>query len=565
MLESLNIRNFALIEDLSIDFGRGFNVLSGETGAGKSIIIGALGLILGGKSSSEMVRTGADMASIEGLFSVSPDSPPVQLLAATGIDTPSGELVIRRTVSADGKSRCFVNGVLSNMTVLSELGALLVDIHGQHENQSLLRISLHLGLLDEFAGLSGRVDEIRGISRDLARLEEQLAALAMDDREKARRLELNGHAIHEIDGAGLKENEEGELEEESRLLANFEKIHSAVESACDALVPAAGEVRSAAVGLESAGEHDPRLAGLAERIRDAYYSLEDVTDELRAWRGRIDFSPERLEEVNERISLIQSLKRKYGESVTQILAFRDKAAEENESIQTSDQRRAELAGEIATLQKRAAQMALALSQERQKRAREMETRVMEELAFLGMARTVFKVDIRYVRDSEGFVEVRGERIRLFETGVDYVEFLVSPNPGEEARPLRKIASGGEMSRIMLAMKSVLSGRNDCETLVFDEVDAGIGGVTASAVGKKLRQVSEGHQVLCITHLPQIAAMADQHIMVSKSIADGRTRTQIRHLAHDERLAELARMLGGEAVSETTLQQAREMIEMGPGR
>ncbi|HOG64650.1 MAG TPA: DNA repair protein RecN [Spirochaetota bacterium] len=564
MLESLIIRNFALIEDLSIDFGRGFNVLSGETGAGKSIIIGALGLILGGKSSSEMVRTGTDMASIEGLFSVSPDSAAVTMLAGAGIDTPSGELVIRRTVSADGKSRCFINGVLSNMTVLSELGALLVDIHGQHENQSLLKISLHLGMLDEFAGLAGSVDGMRGLVRELARLEEQLSALAMDDREKARRLDLNTHAIREIDAAGLRENEEAELEEENRLLSNFEKIHGAVESACETLAPAAGEVRSAAVGLESAGEHDPRLAGLAQRIRDAWYALDDITDELRAWRGRIDFSPERLEEVNERISLIQTLKRKYGEGIPEILAFRDKAAEENESIQTSDQRRAELSGEIAALQERVSRAALALSQERQKRAREMETRVMEELAFLGMAKTVFKVDIRYVRDPEGFIEVRGERIRLFETGVDHVEFLVSPNPGEEARPLREIASGGEMSRIMLAFKSVLSSRNDCETLVFDEVDAGIGGVTASAVGKKLRQVSGGHQVLCITHLPQIAAMADQHIMVSKSVADGRTRTQIRHLAHDERLAELARMLGGEVVSETTLQQAREMIEMGQG-
>ena len=391
---------------------------------------------------------------------------------------------------------------------------------------------------------------------------EQLAALAMDDKEKARRLELNSHAILEIDAASLRENEEAELDEESRLLDNFEKIHTAVESACETLAPAADGVKMAASELESAGEHDPRLAGLAQRVRDAFYSLEDSTDELRAWRGHIDFSPQRLEEVNERISLIQSLKRKYGENIAQILAFREKAAEENDSIQTGEQRQAELAGEIAALQRCAAEAAMTLSQERQKQAKQLETRVMDELSFLGMAKTVFTVDIRYVRHPEGFVEVRGERIRLFETGVDHVEFLVSPNPGEEARPLRKIASGGEMSRIMLAVKSVLSGRNDCETLVFDEVDAGIGGVTASAVGKKLRQVSKGHQVLCITHLPQIAAMADQHIMVSKMVVDERTKTQIRHLSHDERLAELARMLGGEAVSETTLQQAREMIEMG---
>ena len=277
MLESLIIRNFALIEDLSIDFGRGFNVLSGETGAGKSIIIGALGLILGGKSSSEMVRTGTDMASIEGLFSVSPDSAAVTMLAGAGIDTPSGELVIRRTVSADGKSRCFINGVLSNMTVLSELGALLVDIHGQHENQSLLKISLHLGMLDEFAGLAGSVDGMRGLVRELARLEEQLSALAMDDREKARRLDLNTHAIREIDAAGLRENEEAELEEENRLLSNFEKIHGAVESACETLARPPG--RSVPQRLD----WNPRVnmirvwPGLPSVSGMPRYALDDIT------------------------------------------------------------------------------------------------------------------------------------------------------------------------------------------------------------------------------------------------------------------------------------------------
>jgi len=559
MLDSLNIRNFALIEDITIDFGNGLNVLSGETGAGKSIIIGALGLILGGKATQDMVRSGMDMASIEALFSLSPDAAAVRFLAENGIDSPSGEIVIRRTIGADGKSRCFVNGTLSNLNILSECGALLVDIHGQHENQSLLKVAQHLLFLDEFAALQARREEAGRMTRELSRLLDQIQALAMDEREKARRVELNEHAIREIDAAGLVDGEEAELEEENRVLNNYEKTHAAAESAWDILNPIGEEIKSALRSLENASEHDSRLAGAAQRVSDIRYSLEDALDEFRTWRAHARFSPQRLDEVNARISLIQALKRKYGENIAAILAWRDRAALENEAIETSDARRAELEEELIQLRESVREYALELSRERQKAARELEKRVMEELAFLGMAKTIFKADIRYVRDAEGFIEVRGERVKLYETGLDYVEFLLSPNIGEEVRPLRKIASGGEMSRIMLALKAVLTKGGAAETLVFDEVDAGIGGVTASAVGKKLRQVAQKAQVLCITHLPQIAAMGDQHIMVSKQVSDGRTKTVVRRLSFDERLHELARMLGGEVVSETTLQQAREMM------
>ncbi|MDR2733317.1 MAG: DNA repair protein RecN [Spirochaetota bacterium] len=563
MLDSLNIRNFALIEDLTIDFGRGFNVLSGETGAGKSIIIGALSLILGGKAAPEMVRSGMDMASIEALFSLSPDAAAVRFLAENGIDTPSGEIVIRRTVSTDGKSRCFINGVLSNLNILGECGALLVDVHGQHENQSLLKVVLHLALLDEFASLRQECEAARLMVRELARLAEQIQALAMDEREKARRIELNGHAINEIDAAALIEGEDADLEEENRVLNNYEKIHAAAESAWDILAPLQDQIKGARRSLESAGEMDSRLAGVAQRVSDVGYSLEDVMDEFRTWKAQASFSPERLDAVNARISLIQSLKRKYGETIPAILAWRVRAAEENESIQSSDARRAELEEELAQLRARARDHVLALSRKRQMAARDLEKRVMEELAFLGMPNTIFKTDIQYVRDPDGFIEVRSERVKLYETGLDYVEFLLSPNLGEEVRPLRKIASGGEMSRIMLALKSVLTKGGACETFVFDEVDAGIGGVTATAVGKKLRQVAAANQVLCITHLPQIAAMADQHILVSKQVSEERTKTLVRRLSFEERQSELARMLGGEVVSATTLQQAREMLEHVP--
>jgi len=563
MLDSLNIRNFALIEDITIDFGGGFNILTGETGAGKSIIIGALSLILGGKATQEMVRSGMDMASVEALFSLSPDAAAVRFLAENGIDSPSGEIVIRRAVSTDGKSRCFINGTLSNLNILAECGSLLVDVHGQHENQSLLKVALHLALLDEFASLRQEAEAARVMVRELARLAEQIQALAMDEREKARRIELNSHAIGEIDAAALADGEDADLEEENRVLNNYEKIHAAAAIAWDVLAPMQDQIKGARRSLENAGEMDSRLAGVAQRVSDLGYALEDIMDEFRAWKAQANFSPDRLDAVNARLSLIQSLKRKYGETIPAILAWRARAAEENESIQSSDARRAELEEELAQARSRARDHALALSRKRQQAARDLEKRVMEELAFLGMPNTVFKADIQYVRDPEGFIEVRGERVRLYETGLDYVEFLLSPNLGEEVRPLRKIASGGEMSRIMLALKAVLTRGGACETLVFDEVDAGIGGVTATAVGKKLRQVAAANQVLCITHLPQIAAMADQHILVSKQVSGERTKTMVRRLSFEERQSELARMLGGEVVSATTLQQAREMLEHDP--
>ena len=567
MLESLNIRNLAIIEDLTIDFRSGLNVLSGETGAGKSIIIGALGLVLGEKASSSMVRSGAEMAAVEGLFDVSGNREASAFLQAEGLPEEQGEVVVKRVISAEGKSRAFINGSLTNQAVLKAFGSLLVDIHGQHEHQSLLRVQEHIRMLDSFGENKERVQAIaRGVARMRA-LREQLGALDMDEQEKSRKQEFNDFAIREIDAAALKSGEEDALNEEATILNNFEKIHTALDRAWQDLQSsgALGLVRDAAVQFESVSDHDPQAASFHSRCQDLLYNLEDLNDELRGYRQGIEFSPERLEEVNSRLALIQGLKRKYGSCVDEVLEYRERCFQENESISSSGQRKKELEEELARLSEEMRTLCFELSSRRQSQGRDLEERIMAELQFLGMEKTSITVDVKYIRDEYGPFESSGERIRLFDNGIDYVEFLISPNPGELPRPLRKIASGGEMSRVMLALKTVLTSGTACDTLVFDEVDAGIGGVTASAVGKKLQQVACDNQVLCITHLPQIAAMAGHHIMVRKSVEGGRTRSMVQLLTFEKRLEELARMIGGEAVSETTLDQAREMIEKGQGR
>jgi len=566
MLESLNIRNLAIIEDLTIDFRAGLNILSGETGAGKSIIIGALGLVLGEKGSSSMVRSGSEMATVEGLFDVSRNREALDFLSIEGLPDEQGEVVVKRVISAEGKSRAFVNGSLTNQIVLKAFGSLLVDIHGQHEHQSLLRIGEHIRMLDSFGSNREQVAAIgKGVARMRA-LKEQLAALDMDEKEKNRRQEFNAFAIQEIDNAALQPGEEDALVEEATILNNYEKIHTALDRAWQDLQSsgALGLVRDAAIQFESVSDHDPQAASFHSRSQDILYSLEDLNDELRSYREGIEFSPERLDELNRRLSLIQGLKRKYGGTVGKVLEYRDRCFLENESISSSDQRRLELEEEMTRLTSRMRELCFALSTKRQQQGRELESRIMAELQFLGMEKTSITVDVKYIKDEYGPFESSGERIRLFENGIDYVEFLISPNPGEPPRPLRKIASGGEMSRVMLALKTVLTRGAACDTLVFDEVDAGIGGVTASAVGKKLQQVAGEHQVLCITHLPQIAAMAEHHIMVRKKVEGGRTRSIVQLLTFENRLEELARMIGGEAVSETTLDQAREMIKKGRG-
>lgn len=567
MLVSLNIRNFALIEDMTVDFRGGFNVLSGETGAGKSIIIGALGMVLGEKSTQSMVRTGAESAVIEGLYDISRHRSADRFLRDAGYDTSGGEVVVRRVISAEGSSRTFINGQLANLPVLRELGALLVDIHGQHEHQSLLRVSLHLELLDSFAGMQEDAARLGELRRAVIRTGEQLAALELDEQEKQRRLELNNFAVEEIDGAQLRENEESELEEEARMLNNFEKIYAALESARQNLHSSAalGHVQKAAAALEGVSEHDQRVAKLQAAVSDAAYALEDLNDQLRSIYAGMEFDPARQEEVNRRLAVIQDLKRKYGSTVAEVIAYRERCAAENESISSVEERRTTLSAELNQLQEQASQEAFSLSKRRQQAGRELEKRIMEELTFLGMEKTVFKVDFRYVKDPAGFIRANGEQIKLFDSGIDYVEFMIAPNPGEAPRPLRRIASGGEISRVMLALKTVLQREGSCDTLVFDEVDAGIGGVTASAVGQKLQQVSRRWQVLCITHLPQIAALADHHLMVAKSVEEGRTRTTVRTLGSEERLQELARMIGGQTVTEATLVQARQMIEQGQNR
>ncbi len=561
MLESLNIRNFALIEDINIEYKLGFNVLSGETGAGKSIVIGALAVILGDKTSASQVRSGADFAGIEGLFNIRGNIFVQNYLKEYDLSGDSDDLIIRRTISKEGKSRTFINGSLSNLNVLKDLGSMLVDIHGQHEHQSLLKVSKHIGFLDDFASFENDGFAIAVLIDQMKVINEKISALDMDEKEKERKLQLNDFAIKEIDDAKLENNEDSVLEEEARVLNNFEKIHFVLEVVYDQVGSdnALAAVRKAAQKLESASEDDSNIAKFNSSCQDILFSLEDLTDQVRDYRDGIEFSPERVEEVNGRLAFIQTLKRKYGNSIKEILTARDLFKRENESISQSDSEKNELVQELVQVQDELSQKCFTLSEKRQQSALVLEERIMSELAFLGMERTIFKVDIRYVKDEDSYLKKNGQGLKIFNNGIDYIEFVIAPNPGEPPQPLRKIGSGGEISRIMLALKAVLTSKNQASTVVFDEVDAGIGGVTATAVGKKLKAVSEHNQVLCITHLPQIAALGDNHLLVRKSVINERTKTEIVQLSYDQRLEELARMLGGEIVSETTLEQARQMI------
>ncbi|MGE5576369.1 MAG: DNA repair protein RecN [Syntrophothermus sp.] len=579
MLRELHIENFALVDRLDLAFSEGFNVLTGETGAGKSIIIDAVSMLLGGRASVDYIRSGAETARIDGAFDLSPGAPVWQMLLELGLIDEPGEpagaagttvedtLILSREISRTGKSRCRVNGRAVTLQVFSDLGRDLVDLHGQHEHQSLLMTSRHLFYLDAFGGqsladLKARVADLHRRFRDLNR---EIRDLEQNEAERARREDLLRFQHQEISSARLSEGEEEELVRQRLILQNGEKLLAQVQRAYQALYDG-GETAAAldqvAVAQESLAEMtrvDPSLAPSQEMLQTALFQIEEVARILGGYRERIETDPERLAEVEERLDLINRLKRKYGGTVAEILAFGRKVALELESLTNSDQRRQELQVELQAVAGDLAQAALKLSGERRRLAGELEKKVEAELADLNMAKTRFVISLEREPDPEG-LEVEGQRLRVGANGIDQVEFLFSANPGEAPRPLAKIASGGEMSRVMLALKGLMAQADQIPTLIFDEIDTGISGRTAQAVAEKLCRLAKQRQVISVTHLPQIASMATTHFFIEKSQEQERTLTHVRPLAEEERVEELARLLGGAQVTGTTLQHAREMIQ-----
>ena len=544
MLVELVVENYAVIERLRVRFHRGLNLLTGETGSGKSIVVDALGLLLGGRASAEMVRTGAERARISGLFE-----------APAGVEAEDGELLIEREILAGGKSRAFVGSRPVTAALLRELAPQLGDIHGQHDQQQLFEPEAQRELLDAFAGAGGLVGEVRDLFLRWRGCRQELDELERNEQEKLRLADLWIFQRREIEEAALKPGEDEELEIERRRLQNFARIEEAASGAYQALYDSPGsalaEVRSAARRLEELGRIDPALGGLAESLKPTEYAIEEASFSLRDYLSRLEANPERLEEIEARLALVDKLKRKYGASLELVLAYLEEVRGHLAGVENADQRRAALAKQLGELGEAYQDAAGRLSRQRKDGARKLAKRVEEELASLAMERTVFRVEVGPAAWSE--------------QGIDEVRFLVSPNVGEEPKPLDKVASGGEISRIALALKTCVAAtaapHEQVRTLVFDEVDAGIGGRAAEVVGRRLKQLAASSQVLCVTHLAQIAGFADHHYYVEKKETNGRTTAAIRELDGEERAREIGRMLSGEKLTPEALKHARKLIEM----
>ncbi len=564
MLVELRIKNFILIEELTLPFGKGLNVLTGETGAGKSILIDAISGVLGEKMSTDFIRSGCDRAILEGVFDTGALPQVRDILDESGIDTNDGTLVMRRELYSSGKGRCFANATQIPVGKMKEIADYLLDIHGQNEHQNIVRVSAHRELLDGFAENADLVAQVRELHAELQSIRESIDSCEMDEKEKGRRIEYLTFSLKEIDAAKLRKNEEEELREEENILSNAEKIFSQVNLSSDLLRGDGGVIsslRKAEQSLASIAEIDASLGETLESLREAFYRLEDCASTLRGYEKSINYSPERINEVESRLSLISSLRKKYGSSIDEILQYAEKARNELDAISSSDERAEKLKSEYSAKLKKAKDLALDLSNKRVAAAKILETKVMAELKELNMAGTVFRVSIKREISDTGEIECDNKRYVLYPHGLDRVEFLLAANAGEELHELRKVASGGEMSRIMLALKKVILSNDIVGSLIFDEVDAGISGKTAEIVGKKLKDLAATRQVLVITHLPQIAAMSNVHFLVSKEKAGDRTHTKVKKLTRGEKILEVARMLAGEKITDLSRKHAEEMVAM----
>jgi DNA repair protein RecN (Recombination protein N) len=560
MLVELVIENYAVIERLRVRFHRGLNLLTGETGSGKSIVVDALGLLLGGRASAEMIRSGADRARVSGLFEAPQSREARAVLESAGLEPEDGELLIEREVLAGGKSRAFAASRPVTAALLRELGRHLGDIHGQHDQQRLFEPEAQLEILDSFAGASAAVDEVAEAWSRWRACRAELDELERGEQEKLRMADLWSFQRREIEEASPKAGEDAELDVERRRLQNVARIQEAAGAAYQALYDspesALACIRSAARRLEELARIDPALAALAEGLKPAEYAVAEASYSLRDYLSRLEANPARLDEIESRLAVLDKLKRKYGPSLEQVLAYLDEVRAHIDAVENADQRRAALSRRLKELADAYEAAAGRLSRQRKDAARKLARRMEEELASLAMERTVFRVEISPAAWSGH--------------GIDEVRFLVSPNVGEEPRPLEKVASGGEISRIALALKTCASGAPAARprggdsvprTLVFDEVDAGIGGRAAEVVGRRLKQVAGASQVLCVTHLPQIASFADHHYFVEKRETNGRTAAGIKELEGEARIREIGRMLSGEKLTPEALNHARKLVQI----
>ena len=549
MLELLHIENIAVIRQADITFRPGFNALTGETGAGKSIVIDAISAILGQRAYRDAIRTGASRAFISAVFHGVPDYPWFQ---ENSVPVDEGEVLIQREIFADGRNACRVNGIPVTVSILRGLGQQLIQIHGQHDSAQLFDEANHLAMLDAFADHAPLMERYRNAYLEMDALRKRIRSLQMDEAEKARRVENLTFQIQEIDRAELKVGEDQELEEKRKLMRSGEKLMNALNEAAGALY--GGDDTDGAVSLVSQAQHALGLvADVSESIDTAYnqvtelsYSVVDAAERVRDLRDSFDFSPGELEAVESRLDVIHRLRRNYGATCEDILNYQKKCKKELDEIQMADDTIAQLQTQFRVKAKAAKALAAELSESRHQAAKQFEVRLISELRQLDMPRVQFVCQLEPLKHLE-------------ESGGDSCRFMMSANIGEELRQMNRVASGGELARIMLAMKNVLSEKDHIPTMIFDEVDTGVSGRAAQKVAEKLHSVSQGKQVLVVTHLPQIAAMADTHFLISKAEKDGRTYTSVTPLDLEGRKAEIARLIGGAKITSNTLKSAEEML------
>ncbi|SPC37764.1 DNA repair protein RecN [Latilactobacillus fuchuensis] len=555
MLQELVIHDFAIIDHLAISFDQGMTVLSGETGAGKSIIIDAVGLLAGGRGSQDFIRTGAKKATLEGLFTMTKNGTTADVLTEFGIEHDDQTVLLQRDIAVNGHNVCRINGRLVNTTTLKRVGETLVDIHGQNEHQELMHPDRHLGLLDEFAHQSiAQTKQAYQVAYQAYRQTQQaLKKKQQNEQEWAQRLDMLQFQTNEIDAAQLQAGEETQLIEEKTKLANFQRINQALQASQMILAGEEGnavdQIAIAMNQMQEIAPLDTAFQQIAESLQTAYYTLQDCGSDLNHELDSLEWDEARLDEIEQRLATITELEHKYGDSVAEILAYGQRITKELQAMQATEANATELEEQLAQQTGALTQLATELSQLRQQAAQRLEIAVHQQLKALYMDKTVFTVHF-----TEGTTQ-------LMSTGIDKAEFYIQPNPGEKMRPLAKTASGGELSRLMLALKTIFSESQGVTSIIFDEVDTGVSGRVAQAIANKIYQIAQHSQVLCITHLPQVAAMSDHQYQIKKQINHDRTETTVQKVTGQQRVAELARMLAGTEVTELTSEHAQELVEL----
>jgi DNA repair protein RecN (Recombination protein N) len=557
MLSLLKIKNIALIDELELEFAAGLNLLTGETGSGKSIIVDSLGALTGERVSSDLIKEGATQAQIEGLFTVRADADLHETFYESGIeldDADETDLIVRRELTLSGKNRIFVNNQLVTQAFLRKIGAFLVDIHGQGEQATLFNAATHLEMLDEFAATAGLVESVGAKYKKMAQVRREIESLREDEAQKLQLLDILQFQVDEIGKANLQTGEDEALEEEKKRLNNVEKLSSLSEESYlllyeneEATVTTLEKVVRRITELS---EYESKFAEYNEGLANAQAVLEDLAFAVRDFRGSLEFSPERLAEIEDRLAEISRLKRKYGGAIETVLAHFAESSERLRNIETADLREAELRKELLKAREDYLKTALQLHEKRDKSAKKLEKEIETNLKAVSLEKARFEVRISSDADDDKSFTARG---------LDKVEFYFSANPGESVKPIGKVASGGELSRLMLILNTTTKLSEASKTMVFDEIDTGIGGRVAEAVGLKLKELAKTQQVLCVTHQPQVASLADHHFLVQKETIKNRTQIRLKELGETEQVEEIARMLAGEKITDTARQHAREML------